>query len=163
MLLTLRDFGIEDKKIINLPVPDNKRKNRYVQYIRTDSANENAFYLTNLCMNVWLNSKKMLTGYVAIVIYNPDGSFYLGHNAEMGVPDYLILEQKEPDYYRTSPTFKDLGYRDNLDFLSHYLPDLEHIEAYGVFQQILSEAGTQRFRTVHLKPSDRIWEGTHRV
>ena len=96
MLLTLRDFGIEDKKIINLPVPDNKRKNRYVQYIRTDSANENAFYLTNLCMNVWLNSKKMLTGYVAIVIYNLDGSFYLGHNAEMGVPDYLILEQKEP-------------------------------------------------------------------
>lgn len=163
MLLTLRDFGIEDKQIINLPVPDNKRKNRYVHYIRTDSADENAFYLTNMCMNAWLNTKKTLYGYLAVVIYNLDGSFCLGHNAEIGVPDYIILESKESDFYQTSSTTRDLDYRDNLDFLSHYLPNLEHVDAYGVFQQILSEAGTQRFRTVHLKPSDRIWDSTHRV
>lgn len=163
MLLTLHDFGIEDKKIINLPVPDKKRKNRYVHYTQTGSADENAEYFTNLCMNVWMNVKKELTGYVAVVIYNLDGSFYLGHNAEMGIPDCLILEHMKPDYYQSSPAIRNLGYRDNLDFLSHFLPNHEHVEAYGVFQQTLAEAGTQRFRSVHLKPSDRIWEGTHRV
>lgn len=155
MLLTLHDFGIEDKTIINLPVPDKKRKNRYVQYIRTDSADDNASYLIDICMSAWLNVRKTLNGYLAIVIYNLDGSFYLGHNAEMGVPDHIILEHLKPDYYRTASATGDPDYRDNLDFLSHCLPNLEHIEAYGVFQQILSEAGTQRFRTVHLEPSDK--------
>ena len=156
MLLTLQNFGLADKKIVNLPVLNKEKRNRYQHYILRDTADENAKFLVNMSFSAWLNVKKRIDGYIAVVIYNLDGSFYLSHNAEKGDPYLIITEKMDADYYCKEEHIKSLGYENNLDFLSVYLPMVAHVDAYAVYQQIPAEAGTQRFRTVHKYPTDKI-------